>query len=313
MVFVKYPLGSLNTHTDLVAWNAKTEFNEGDWKALRDYLFQHLVRPHNIEKSYKCWYSEMYQLDPFAQDVEHYRPKKLATPISGQYKARIEKIIRYGIPQQNDTYGYPWLEFNSINYRFVTAMANRAGGKHTLFPIFQGTNRLPINSVPGASPEYPLLLDPCTEHDANLLFVLPNGAIEPKASFVPFTQEQLNYPAEHWHEAAFDFLRAWITIIVYRLDHPNLRTARRNAFEKTTGYIRNLERDLTSGYEPGIRDNMEYIKQSISSYSDFTLAARSALLSYDYNNIVNFVIFQRTKHILDQIYHDVIRKENEVN
>ena len=93
MVYIKYPLDALETHEALVAWKAKANKAEGDWKRLRGYLCSHLEHSMDSNGTEKCWYSECYQLDKFAKDVEHFRPKNKATPISGNHKKRIENIL----------------------------------------------------------------------------------------------------------------------------------------------------------------------------------------------------------------------------
>ncbi len=241
MVYIKYPLESLETHKDLVAWNANTTKAEGDWKMLRGYLCAHLVHTMDSNGTEKCWYSECYQLDKFAKDVEHFRPKKRATPINGNHKIRIEKFLGAAIPQENDTYAYPWLEFNHINYRFVTASVNRAGAKGTCFPIMAGTTRLPKNTLPNDGLEYHLLLDPCNRHDANLLYVDPTGQIHPKANLSLLNNQQIQNPDLHWHEEAINYIRALSTIIVYGLDDSSFVIGRQRKYEGFTELVNRLK------------------------------------------------------------------------
>lgn len=314
MVFVKYPLDSLNTHTDFIAWKSKTTFNDGDWKDLRNYLHCHLesLKVDNNCCNPKCWYTEMNQLDIFAQDVEHFRPKNKATPIKNEQKNKIEKILGYEIPQLNDEYAYPWLEFNTQNYRPVTALPNRGGGKLTSFPILIGTKRLPKDSLPQDETEYSLLLDPCNIHDANLLSVDPTGNIYPKAAKTVFTKVQLDSPDIYWKDDMYNFLRAWVTIIVYRLDDGNLIRGRQIVFSNVIKYLSRLERCVRYNDTNGILDNCKDIKQAISSYSEFALAARCALLSYEGIETNNFDIVYKNKFIIKKIYKTIIDIEKNV-
>jgi hypothetical protein len=311
MVFIKYPLTSLNNHPDLVAWHNKVKFNEGDWTNLIDYLFQHPLKPHGIKyRLPKCWYTELLQADIFAQDVEHFRPKNRATPLTPNQRKKIDALIGYPVPEAIDMGAYKWLEFNPINYRFTTALPNRGGGKAGSFPILYGTKRLPENVLPGNSPEYPLLLDPCNILDANLLLVLPSGEIIPKALSEPLIALQLEHPEIHWHENAFNFLRAWITIVVYRLDNKELRKGREEIYEETTKDIKQLEKTLATKNIELIKRPKEIIKQRISNYSPFALAARCALLSYiPENNSIG----RATELLISNIYNEVINSEAKAN
>jgi hypothetical protein len=118
MVFIKYPLVSLDGREDIKTWKAKpiANFRKGDWTGLRDYLTAHLQHPQGkVDIVPKCWYSEMPQSDKFVQDVEHFRPKKRATPLTSAQTKLINEMIGYKVPESNITGAYQWLEFNSIN------------------------------------------------------------------------------------------------------------------------------------------------------------------------------------------------------
>ena len=312
MIYIKYPLASLNNHNDLITWH-QTADNRKEWTSLRGYLTAHLAAPHNVSDfNPKCWYTEMAQLDMNAQDVEHFRPKGDSKLLTNIQRSRIEREIGYGIPEEASQNNYVWLKLNHINYRFTSALPNRLGGKYSTFPILSGTLRLVSPAIPAANSEFHLLLDPTIENDANLLLVIPSGEIMPKAERIALSDENIANPMRDWYTAPFNFLRSWVSIIVYRLDDPHLIRGRKIVFAKVTKLVEQLEQVLGESHDTTIFICQE-IKQLISSYSSFALAARCALLDYDGNSASNPEAGRRVQLILTRIYENVVQRERDVN
>jgi len=306
MIYIKFPQTSLDTDEHIVLWHA-TAIQNRNWRSLKNYLNKHLWEPYRkTDIIQKCWYSEMPVPDHFAEDVEHFRPKASAKPLNSSQKKKIANKIGYNVPESPAVSAYPWLEFNHINYRLVTAVTNRGGGKVDSFPILENTNRLTEPQLPSETQEYALLLDPCIEHDASILMILPTGNIMPKANQCqPTTDQYANLP-DHWHDEAFDFLRGWVSIVVYQLDFITAIKGRKKAFEDVKKYIKRLERDVNLGLDDNIVDHLEDIKERISMYSTFALAARCALLSYDPAQAISASTGNTTEKLLQQLHRQTL-------
>lgn len=108
----------------------------------------------------KCWYSEC-SLEGAFGDIDHFRPKNKSTDEQGN------TILADG---------YWWLAYDYLNYRLSCEKSNRGfggGGKKNVFPLKVGT-------IPAVCPnknDVPLLLDPCVQHDADLIDCDETGAI----------------------------------------------------------------------------------------------------------------------------------------
>ena len=53
-----------------------------------------------MEYVHKCWYTEVYQYDINVIDIEHFRPKNSAKPLSKKLKKKVEKILEFPIYQR---------------------------------------------------------------------------------------------------------------------------------------------------------------------------------------------------------------------
>jgi hypothetical protein len=309
MIFIKYPQSSLDNDPDLLTWHA-TATNKRNWGKLKNYLFRHLWEPYTkTDENPKCWYSEMPITDHFAQDVEHFRPKMSAVPLNAKQKKKIEAEIGYPVPESPISHHYAWLEFNHLNYRAVTALTNRGGGKVDSFPVLIGTSRLTDPQLPSNTTEYSLLLDPCIEHDANVLMVLPTGEIVPKAEKRQVTTIQLADPARHWHDDEFNYLRGWTSIVVYQLDYSFLLRGRKKTFSDVKQYMERLERDITFNLAENIKDHLTDIKKHISMYATYSLAARCAVLSYDPKSAANENAGLITQSLLQKLLTETLKYE----
>lgn len=279
MVYITYPQESLLCHDDYINWVANTNKQEGDWKSLRVFLALHPRLGDEIHAIPKCWYSELPQGDKAAQDVEHFRPKNKAEFLSLDKIEKIEKLAKVPFKQENASGAYKWLEFDHRNYRLVTASANRAGAKHYYFPIVAGTSRLAQGEMPWISREYPYLLDPCDREDANLLLVLPSGQIIPRESPVEITEAEITDLPSSWRNPSFGYMRAWVTIVLYRLNENDLVPGRQEVFVETMRLFRNLEILIFEAgpHSKTVKNGIEDIKLKCMPSAPFSLAARCAL------------------------------------
>lgn len=287
MVYITFPRVDLDGHPDLVIWRGKS-IDKKKWKTLKaSFLPSQARHVNNIHAVPKCWFSELPQGDNFVQDVEHFRPKANAKPLDNkgksQWKSTIDKKIGFPILQDNSTGAYPWLKFDYRNYRFVTGRTNRGGAKHDYFPIALNSNRLVASQEPWATKEYSFLLDPTNLHDANQLWVLPSGQIRPKASkpMQPVLAADYTNLDVTWQEDKFNYIRAWVTICLYRLEEGVLINGRKEVYNNTLKNLNRLVRfGIMTNNIPLIKEYVQDIYQAMLPSAPFALAARCALADY---------------------------------
>jgi hypothetical protein len=280
MVLINYPRVDLDTHTGLAAWRAKVRFEEGDWKALKPFLAEQprfLAGKHRIPK---CWYTELPQGDNYALDVEHFRPKASAAPLNLNHVKEIENLTGVKFYQNTTNTPYPWLAFDYRNYRLTSALPNRAGAKHIYFPVALGSSRLVSPQVPWITTEYNLLLDPVDPHDAEQLIVLPSGIIEPKAPKIALTKQEFDNYAANWYGDGFNYLRASVSIILYRLNEKILIEGRKEKYEEMMEDIDVLLDIMSVASETWTNNYIGRIFKLLLPSAPFSLAARSALDAY---------------------------------
>lgn len=153
----------------------------------------------------KCWYTEVQLIGQDAP-VDHLRPK-----------AEIKPFEDYNYNRPLATQGYYWLKNEPNNYRLSCTYANRKtgeGGKGCYFPLADGSEYLTEN---GQEHEIPLLLDPCNEHDVNLISFLGNQVVAATSD-------------------AFEKVRVKVSIDIYNLKDPYIKAERGkvwNEVEKT--------------------------------------------------------------------------------
>jgi hypothetical protein len=282
MIYIPFPRKEHNNDPDLRGFLAKSPKKKGDWTSLKDYLQRQSLFPpgSNNHPLPKCWYSEMPQGDNYALDVEHFRPKASGEPLSKKIKQKIEKQWGVQIPQLETAGSYPWLEFDYRNYRLVTALTNRAGAKHTYFPVLQGRPRLPPDQLPWKTKEYSLLLDPADPHDAKQLLVLPQGKIVPRAKNIPLTQADYDNLPHSWYNEGFYYLRACVTIALYRLDEKVFAQGRAVKFKATQEAVTMLLEAYKSNNPTFIKHFTRQLFYSLLPSAEFALAARCAMEAY---------------------------------
>lgn len=282
MNYIPYPRTDKNTHEDLKNWRTKQDKQKGDWTSLKTYLTCNCRLYESLHPIPKCWYSELHQGDNYALDVEHFRPKGQAAPLQKKDIDIIEQITGFPLLQDEDENGkYPWLEFEYRNYRLVTATPNRGGGKHIYFPIFKSTRRLAAAEVPWRNKEYPILLDPTDKHDASLLLVTPDGNITPRTPKTELTQTDIDNLPNTWHNDAFNYVRAVVTIHMYRLELPLFKEGRREVYKKTTSNMSMLLKALNYKDKSLIEHFIGYLVESILPSAEFSLSAKCAMISYE--------------------------------
>lgn len=253
MVKIPFPRIDLDNDPDLLAWRGGSR---KDWGMLKDFLAKQTRLVSNIHPIPKCWYSELPQGDIYALDVEHFRPKAQADPL--RYKDVKEIETKAGVPfRQNIALGgkYPWLERDYRNYRLVTALTNRGGGKHVYFPILEKTIRLMDPQLPWQGKEYSLFLDPTDPYDANLLTVLPSGEICPRAPKAPIIDADIAGLPGTWKNDSFNYIRAYATIVMFRLDEKVFIDSRKEVYESTTKNLEMIYECIKSKTKRKIKEN----------------------------------------------------------
>lgn len=316
MVYIPYPRLDLDTHIDLEVWRNKNPKKKNDWKMLKKYLDDSGRLKLAVHPMSKCWYSELPQGDKYALDVEHFRPKRTANAIISKHIRAIEKLAGIVFEQENTNGNYRWLEFDYRNYRIVTACTNRSGAKHSYFPIAKGTSRLMLAKFPWGSNnlEYPLLLDPTDRHDAQLLFVKPNGEIAPLAPKTLLTSQDCSDLPSSWRLDGFNYLRAFTTIVLYNLNDPIFVAGRREVYEETTQTISWFTKIVDAEVMPILKDvcseMLEKIGLSCFPSAPFALAARCALKAF----VVPSNTSAQTKELVDGMITKLLDKiDNAVN
>jgi hypothetical protein len=280
MVYIPYPRRDLDNHADLSTWRNNNNKREGDWTILKIFLAAQPRLIDGIHPLPKCWYSELPQGDNVAIDVEHFRPKNQASPLNAKQKKIIEKETGVQFRQLNTEGAYSWLEFDHRNYRLVTATPNRGGAKGVYFPLVENTGRLNTGDFPWQTTEFPYLLDPANPHDASLLLVLADGRIVPRTPKTVLTDADFTNLDQAWHSDGFNYLRAFVTIKLYRLEEPLFQQGRKEVYEK----VNEKMSDILLSFDPNhtaLRNRFieDLVKLTLPS-APFALSARCALEAY---------------------------------
>ncbi len=302
MNYIPYPRLDLDNHADLVGWRLKADKVDGDWTDLKEYLAESARLISGKHPISKCWYCELPQGDDFARDVEHFRPKNQALPLTAKQIKKIENLsgIKY---EQNDTAGnYPWLIFDYRNYRIVTAITNRGGAKHIYFPLAKSTTRLIAGQYPWSTNEFPYFLDPTNKHDANLLYVKPNGEIAPIAPKIQLTQTDFDNLPIGWKNDGFNYLRAVVTIELFRLNDSVFKKGRQEVYENCRNLVDMLLLIISENPDSKLIPSLiENITLMALPSAPFSLAAKCALIGYNTFNEANADTENAVKKLINQI------------
>jgi hypothetical protein len=218
------------------ARNIKIDKKAKVWGALKPWLLQ---------LSYgKCWFSEAREC--FEDwDVEHYRPKKNAKDLDG-----------------NDRDGYWWLSFDWKNYRISGRRTNSKKG--TFFPV----HNFPADEAHRShvDDELPYLLDPCNEHDCELLSFDSLGRAVPMSG------------VEGWESERVKF-----SIKIYKLDFDNLELARQlvwNTCDQAKNEIQNLMKEYNEKPTVTLREKINEKMAQFTSYASKEREFSSVALAY---------------------------------
>jgi hypothetical protein len=159
----------------------------------------------------KCWYCESRE-DRSHNPVDHFRPKS-------------------AVDECKDHEGYWWLAFDWRNYRFCCTYCNSAltdtednsevHGKQDHFPLLDSATRA-MTKTEDIDQESPMLLDPIRLSDTKLLtFNIWGKAVEKYLE----TEDQEKY------------LRAHISIDIYHLNHPKIKTSRMVLYNRVKSLV----------------------------------------------------------------------------
>lgn len=281
MNYIPYPRLDLDNHPDLVTWRNKINKISGDWTNLKEFLADSARIDDSIHPITKCWYSEMYQGDNYALDVEHFRPKNQASPLTPKQIASIEKEFGFKYEQDISTGNYNWLEFDYRNYRIVSAITNRGGAKHIYFPIAKGTNRLTATQEPWLVSEFQYFLDPANKHDVSLLYVKPNGEIAPITPQTQLTQADFDNLPTSWQNDGFNYLRAAATIKLYRLNDKVFVKARKYVYDDIKFRLDTITILLNENPNSAIKSRLiKDLAKLLLPSAQFSLTANCALKAY---------------------------------
>ena len=284
MVYIEFPHPDLLNDSSYIDWiSDRDEGKEPDWRRLFDWLGAH-PRIGNggdevLENQLaKCWYSEKSVAGSHGKDIEHFRPKSRATTLTGKQAIAINKKLGFGINEEPSlTGGYSWLAFEPLNYRLSHPHSNRSGAKGAVFSILNGTNRLKVGNVPdpNQSSEYNFLLDPANKKDCTCLWVYPNGEIFPRYTEADsFPEGKIE---DIWESNAMQNIRAWVSIIVYRLDHSDFNRGRKGVYLATVEQIKQLKKALELGLSDWVDTCTQNLARLGNQASQFALAARCAM------------------------------------
>lgn len=311
MIYIPYPRTDLDTHRDLVSWRNQFNKKEGDWSKLKDFLAE---APRIINGKHpipKCWYSELPQGDDFAKDVEHFRPKNQASPLSAKHIREVEKSSGVKYEQEVSVGNYQWLEFDYRNYRLVTAKTNRGGAKHVYFPLAKNTIRLCDGQFPWIDKEFSYFLDPTDKYDTSLLFVKPNGEIAPIAPKTQLTQTDFDNLPATWKNDGFNYIRAFVTIKMYRLNDAVFVKGRKEVYDKMTRQLDFLIKCISSNVDEEImRLYIEDIIEAVLPSAPFALAAKCALFSFFPSDNTNSYAVHEINTIISNILSQIDNKIN---
>lgn len=181
--------------------NKVIDNNSRHWGKLKPWLF--------ALSNGKCWFTEGRDICSH-MDVEHFRPKKIATDLAGSERD-----------------GYWWLAFDYSNYRAAGNVPNRKKGGW--FPLHKDSPCSRVDAQCEES-ETPFLLDPIIKYDTDLLAFNEEGNAIPSPDADEWEKERVEVSIERLKLNAHDALpqerrRIWqevsTAIEVYLDANPN--------------------------------------------------------------------------------------------
>lgn len=208
------------------------------WSPVKTYL--------EAASSRKCWYTESKN-PGCLNDVEHFRPKAKVLDRSG-----------------NTAHWYWFLAFKPINYRLSSQLPNRlnknfvlgaTGGKGNRFPLLPGSPR--ATDSPGLATEKPVILDPCSKVDTELLEFLPDG--RPVLSRRHFADPIAK-------------LRVEQSKLLLNLDYPTFNEDRESLYNKIKRLVERGDRYIGEGI-PAIDDVKNDLRELMKPDAEYSKAA----------------------------------------
>jgi hypothetical protein len=112
------------------------------------------------------------------------------------------------------------------------------------------------------------------------LLVLPQGRIVPRAKNIPLTQADYDNLPHTWHNEGFNYLRACVTIALYRLDDKILAQGRAAQFKDTQEAVSMLLHAFKANNEKFTKYFVKKLFCSLLPSAQFALAARCAMEAY---------------------------------
>lgn len=217
----------------------------GKWTPVKVWLTKHLGK--------KCWYTEA-ELVGAPLSIDHYRP--------------VSK--------------YWWLAFTIENYRVACAFANSpehnarhgvTGGKGDAFPLLPPALR-PVWRAKNR-PERPVILDPCSKRDCDMLAFEADGrpVVNPR-----------------WASDPIACRRVQESLILLNLDHHDFNTKREQLRINITGEVMTIEA-LPQG-SPERNFNLDRLTGRLGERAPFSSAARYYLQFYKYLPWVEDLLFK---------------------
>lgn len=209
-------------------------------KDFRDYFFN------------KCWYSEA-SLAMTDVDIDHFRPKAEVIQFEGfDYNSEIARL------------GYYWLKNNPSNYRASSKYSNEPrgeGGKRAYFPLMSGS---PHMTEHGHEIEEPMLLDPCSQDDVELLTFFEGDAVA-----MPGIDSD-------------DTDRVDVSIKLYNLNEPGILSQRKQIWQQAYQHIDNYENGDIS-----LAACLRYLKDMVDKKSPYSACAISCIKGMAPDEIVD--------------------------
>lgn len=217
---------------------SKADNGNTHWRPVKPFL--------EAASNRKCWYTESKN-PGCVNDVEHYRPKGKITDGNG-----------------NILYWYWFLAFKPSNYRLSCQISNRlnknpvlgtTGGKDVNFPLLPGSPR--ATDLAGVVTEQPVILDPCSMEDTELLAFQPDGrpVLSMRHTGDPVAREKVEQSK-----------------LLLNLDYPTFNEGRERLYNKIRSLIDRGDRYMRDGI-PAIDDVKNDLRIMMSPDAEYSKAA----------------------------------------
>lgn len=195
----------------------------------------------------KCWYTESKN-PGCLNDVDHFRPK--AKVLDGDGAVR---------------HWYWFMAFNPVNYRLSSQISNRlnrnpvlgaTGGKGDKFPLMLGSPC--ATCLTEIVNERPVILDPCSEADTELLEFQPDG--RPVVSMAHATDAEACFRVEQ-------------SKLLLNLDFPTFNEDRERLYNRIEQLVK--RGDSYEACNPALADVKEDLRNMMASDAEYSKAAES--------------------------------------